>query len=78
MSNHTQGDKPLEFRDRFARRFKLSDQRWKHIRTAHPELQEHLAAIKTTLLDSELIRRSVYDEDVLLYYRYHKEVDYGK
>ena len=61
----------MEFIDRFSRNIKLTEERWNHIAKTHPELREMLEDLKCTLEDPELIKRSVYNENVVLFYRYY-------
>lgn len=72
-------DKPLmEFIDRFSRRIKLTEERWNHIAKMHPELRDMLEYLKGALEDPELVKRSVYNENVVLFYRYYAHIYEGK
>ena len=68
----------MDFIDKFDRKIILTEERWKHITGAHPELANKLEEIKGTLEDPELIKRSVYDGDVVLFYRYYEHIYEGK
>ncbi len=47
----------------------LTDERYKHIIERHPEVKPHLRFLVETLADPEVIRKSRYDPDTLLFYR---------
>jgi len=68
----------MEFNDKFNRKITLSDERWKHITETHPELIDMLDVLKETLEEPELIKQSVYDENVILIYKYHGHIYDGK
>ena len=68
----------MEFNDKFNRKITLSDERWKHITETHPELIDKLDVLKKTLEEPELIKRSVYDEKVILIYKYYEHIYNGK
>ncbi len=68
----------MEFIDRFNRRILLTEERWKHIAETHPELKEMLKELEETLKNPELIKRSVYSENVLLFYKYYEHIHKGK
>jgi len=58
----------MEFRDKFNRRIMLSEERWKHITETHPELKRMLKELEGALKNPELIKRSVYSDNVVLFY----------
>ncbi len=68
----------MELIDRFNRRIKLTEERWNHIAETHPELKDMLKDLKGTVGDPELIKRSVYNENVVLFYRYYGHIYEGK
>jgi len=68
----------MELIDRFSRRIMLTDERWNHIAETHPELKDMLEYLKGTLEDPELIKRSIYNENVMLFYRYYGHIYEGK
>jgi hypothetical protein len=68
----------MELKDRFSRRIKLTKERWNHIVKTHPELKDRLEDLKGALEDPELIKRSIYDENVALFYRYYEHIYEGK
>lgn len=68
----------MELIDRFSRRIKLTEERWNHIAETHPELKDMLMDLKGALEAPELIKRSVYNEKVVLFYRYYGHIYEGK
>ena len=68
----------MDFIDIFSRRIKLTEEHWNHITKTHPELRDMLDDLKGALEDPELIKRSVYNENVVLFYRYYEHIYEGK
>ena len=68
----------MEFIDSFDRKIGLSDERWNHIIDTHPEIKEFLKELEGALIDPELIKRSVYNKNVVLFYRHYKHIYGGK
>jgi len=68
----------MEFIDSFDRRIELSDERWNHIIETHPEIKEFIKELEGALIDPELIKRRVYNENVVLFYRHYKHIYEGK
>ena len=68
----------MEYIDCFNRKFGLSDERWNHIIDAHPEIKELRRELEGALIEPELIKRSVYNENVVLFYRHYKHIYEGK
>ncbi|MBU4373750.1 MAG: hypothetical protein KJ714_04775 [Euryarchaeota archaeon] len=68
----------MEFSDRFKRRILLTEERWNHIIETHPELKEMLKELQGTLENPELIKRSVYSENVVLFYGHYEHIYEGK
>ena len=68
----------LKIFDRFGRAIRLTNERWTHIISHHPVIKNLKEEMKETLRDPEIVRRSVYDPSVLIYYRYFKDVFGGK
>jgi len=62
----------------YNRKIKLTNERWKHITDTHPELRELLKEISGALEDPELIKSSIYDDDVLLFYKFYEHIYEGK
>jgi hypothetical protein len=68
----------MEFIDYFNRRIELSDVRWEHIIETHPEIKELITELEGALIEPDLIKRSVYNEKVVLFYRHYKHIYEGK
>lgn len=68
----------MEFIDSFDRRIELSDERWNHIIETHTEIKKLIKELEGALIDPELIKRSVYNENVVLFYRHYKHIYEGK
>jgi hypothetical protein len=68
----------MEFIDCFNRRIELSDVRWIHIIETHPEIKEFIKELEGVLIEPELIKRSVYNENVVLFYKHYKHIYLGK
>lgn len=68
----------MEFNDCFNRRIELSDERWNHIIDTHPEIKELIKELEGALIEPELIKRSVYNKNVILFYRHYKHIYEGK
>ncbi|MCL0100905.1 hypothetical protein M1N80_03755 [Peptococcaceae bacterium] len=60
------------FKDIHNRQIKLTDERQKHIETAHPEMLGQIEKIQETLSNSDIIVRSKTDPEVELFYRHYK------
>ncbi len=68
----------MEFVDNFNRKIGLSNERWNHITDTHPETKDLMKELERTLADPELIKRSVYNENVALFYRHYMHIYEGK
>ena len=68
----------MEFIDCFNRRIGLPNERWNHIIYTHPEIKELIKELEGVLIEPELIKRSVYNENVVLFYRRYKHIYEGK
>lgn len=68
----------MEFIDCFNRKITLAEERWNHIEATHPELKGILKELEGTLMEPELIKRSIYSESVVLFYRYYEHIYEGK
>lgn len=64
--------------DRFNRKILLSDIRWKHITTTHPEMKKYRKEIVETISEPDLIKQSIYSKNVYLYYKYYSNILQGK
>ena len=61
-----------EISDKSGRNIYLTQERWNHIKSDHPEMSTELESIKSTISSPEFIRKSEYDENVRFYYTYYK------
>jgi hypothetical protein len=68
----------MEFIDCFNRRIILSEERWNHIIDTHPEIKGLLKELEGALIDPDTIKRSVYNEKVVLFYRHYEHIYEGK
>jgi hypothetical protein len=57
----------------FGREIRPSREVWDHILKTHPELKGKSDRIKETLINPEIIKRSVYASNVLLFYKFYKK-----
>jgi hypothetical protein len=64
--------------DRFDRKIRLTDERWNYIIHKRPIMKELRTEFEDTIKGPELVKSSVYDSEVVLYYRYFKELFDGK
>lgn len=55
--------------DRFGISFHLSDERWQHIISRHPELKNRKQDIQNVLLDPDLIIKTSRDPMVMIYHQ---------
>lgn len=60
------------FKDIHGRQIRLTDERWNHIETDHPEMFRQIDKIEDTLLNPDIIIKSKIDHTVELFYRYYK------
>jgi len=68
----------MRWLDVFSRPVELTEERWHHIITEHPEVLEHRERIPTVLSDPDYVKRSRRDEHVILHYRYFEQILGGK
>jgi hypothetical protein len=68
----------MEFIDNFNRKIGLSGERWNHITDTHPEIKELRKELEGALANPELIKKSVYNENVVLFYRHYTHIYEGK
>jgi len=64
--------------DIFGRKIRLTDERWEYIVNKRPILRNLRTECEITISEPELIKRSTYDPEVVLCYRYFKELMGGK
>ncbi|MBF0464998.1 MAG: hypothetical protein HQK88_06670 [Nitrospirae bacterium] len=63
--------------DVLKRKIRLTDERIAHIEADHPEMSQQFDKIKDTLLEPDVIVRSLSDTFVELFYRYYKTTPVG-
>lgn len=56
----------------------LTQERWQHIVTEHPEIRGFRKRLPEILSQPDLVKRSKKDKEVLLYYRYYPDIFGGK
>lgn len=56
----------------------LTTERQKHILLSHPELKMHFKKLSEVLSSPDEIRRSRFDKNVLLFYKFFAKVKSGK
>ena len=66
------------FKDVFGRKIELSPECWTHILETHPEIRVRADVINETLKSPDIVKRSVYASNVLLFYKYYKYIYNGK
>ena len=68
----------MQWLDVFSQPVELTEERWQHIVTEHPEVLEHREKFLTVLSDPDYVKQSKRDEQVILYYRCFAEILGGK
>ena len=58
---------------RFGKRIRLTEGKYDHVCRRHPEVSGEINKMKETLAIPQMIRRSLYDERVWLFYRFFEE-----
>jgi len=61
-------------KDKFGREVRITRERLNHIIITHPEMKEFENELSEVLRNPELVKKSVYDEEVLLYYKYFTSI----
>lgn len=56
----------------------LTDERKTHIILKHPELKSHIKKIAQILAYPDTIRKSKFDKEALLFYKYFDKIKQGK
>jgi len=64
----------MQWFDVFSQPIELTEERWQHIVTEHPEVSEHKEKIPVVLADPDYVKRSQRDEHVILYYQYFTDI----
>ena len=58
--------------DIYGRQIRLTDERYMHIETDHPEMDSQLSRMQETLANPNVIVRSRTDQDVELFYKHYR------
>lgn len=56
----------------------LTYERKIHIQTYHPDLSKYFGKISEILLTPDEVRQSIYDKEVIIFYKYFSEIKNGK
>lgn len=56
----------------------LTKERWGHIANEHPIVRRFLKEIEETINLPDVIMESKYDKEILLYYKFYKDIFKGK
>ncbi|MEK6545983.1 MAG: PBECR2 nuclease fold domain-containing protein [Nitrospinota bacterium] len=59
-------------------RVHLTKERWEHIINEHPVVKSYLKEIEETISFPDVIMKSKYDKEILLYYRFYENIFGGK
>lgn len=68
----------MRYQTSIGRQVELTPERRKHILQFHPDLKPYLDQIKLVLESPEIIKRSLDDPRVLIFYRYFDTILSGK
>jgi hypothetical protein len=68
----------LEFVDFFGRRVFLVEEREKHIVEEHAEVVQYLVRLSEVIKSPDLIKGSVYDKQIFLFYKFYEDIFAGK
>ncbi len=68
----------MMLKDRFGRTIELSPECWTHILETHPEIRGRIDVMNETLKSPDIVKRSVYTSNVLLFYKYYDYIYNGK
>ena len=68
----------MKIKDYLGNQIELTDERWRHIITEHPEVRGFKDRLSEILSNPDLVKCSKRDKDVLLYYRYYPDIFGGK
>ena len=64
----------MTYRDIFGNQVELTEERWRHIITQHPQVGLYRERFGEVLAAPTYVKRSRRDEDVLLYYREYTDL----
>ena len=68
----------MTYTDIFGDTIELTDERWFHIVKEHPEVGQYKDRIQEVLVSPEYVKMSNRDSEVLLYYKFYKDIFRGK
>lgn len=57
---------------KFGKKIVLTKSQYEHVRKRHSEVTGEIVRMKKTLVSPQIVRRSMYHEKVLLFYRFFK------
>ena len=60
----------LEVFAKFDRKIRLTESKYDHVCKRHPEVVDEIEKMKETLVSPQIVRRSLYDKKVWLFYRF--------
>jgi len=66
------------YADIFGDSIELTDERWLHIIKEHPEVNQYKGRIQDVLATPDYVKKSSRDAEVLLYYKFYKDIFKGK
>jgi hypothetical protein len=72
------GDVIFEVSSKFSKKVALTKHAYEHVSERHPEVSGVVELIKQTLVDPQVIRRSMYDDKVWLFYRLFNKTPVGR
>ncbi|KPV64118.1 MAG: hypothetical protein AOA66_0432 [Candidatus Bathyarchaeota archaeon BA2] len=58
---------------KFGKKVRLTEGKCDHVCKSHPEVTGEIGKMKETLVSPQMIRRSLYDEKVWLFYRFFED-----
>lgn len=68
----------MKFKSKINKIIELSSKRSKHIIEYHPDIKIHFSKISEVLKYPDQIRKSRYDPEALLFYKYFANIEEGK
>ena len=68
----------MVYKSILGKKIELTTERKSHISTKHPEIKPHLGKISEVLSAPDTIRRSKFDKEALLFYKYFDTIRKGK
>jgi hypothetical protein len=60
----------LEVFAKFDKKIRLTESKYDHVCKRHPEVASEIEKMKETLVSPQIVRRSLYDKKVWLFYRF--------